>query len=302
MLLRKKTQFMQIKHLTHQEIDINLWDDVISNSFNHLFYAFSWYLDAVSPEWEALVSDNYTFIMPLPVKRKFKIPYLVQPVMTQQLGVFSMYPIDEAILNEFIQKIPYPSYELNLNEKNEIPKIECRPNFLLSLEKSYLELKRQFSSNTLRNLEKSHKSDLNINFDESESVFLDFYLKTDKNYSSLNKEILTELISKGISHQMLKIYSAYNSQNEILASVCILISKHRITYLLPVSNAEGKRKSAMFLIVDRIIQEFSNKNYILDFEGSQIDGVARFYKGFGATNHPYFVIRKWRPSFLIGRI
>ncbi len=302
MLLRKKNKFMQLKHLTHQEIDLKKWDEVISNSFNHLFYAFSWYLDAVSPDWEALVSEDYAYIMPLPVKKKFRIPYLVQPVMTQQLGVFSKFPIDPFVLNQFIQKIPYPSYELNLNEKNEIPKIESRPNFLLTLQHEYPELKKKYSSNTIRNIEKALKNGIHFRKDLDQSVFLDFYLKTDKNYSSLNKEILSRLIEKGIHNGMLKIFSAFNSDKNLVASVCIIVSKHRITYLLPVSNAEGKRKSAMFLLVDQIVKEYSSKSYVLDFEGSQIDGIARFYKGFGAANHPYYVIRKWRPSFLVGRI
>lgn len=293
---------MQIRHLTHQEIDIPKWDEVISISFNHLFYAFSWYLDAVSPNWEALVSDNYEYIMPLPVKKKFKIPYLVQPVMTQQLGVFSKYPISSDILNLFIQKIPYPSYELNLNEMNEFPEIENRPNYLLSLNLPYCDLRKNFSSNTSRNIEKANKNEILISEELSQNQFLDFYLKTEKNYTELNKEILSNLISKGVENNMLNILGAYNSANELIAAVCIICSKQRITYILPISNADGKRKSAMFLLVNNIILKYSNQKYILDFEGSQIDGIARFYKGFGAKNHPYYVIRRWRPSFLVGRI
>lgn len=293
---------MQIRHLTHQEIDIPKWDEVISISFNHLFYAFSWYLDAVSPNWEALVSDNYEYIMPLPVKKKFKIPYLVQPVMTQQLGVFSKYPISSDILNLFIQKIPYPSYELNLNEMNEFPEIENRPNYLLSLNLPYSELRKNFSSNTSRNIEKANKNEILISEKLSQNEFLDFYLKTEKKYSELNMEILSNLISKGVENEMLNILGAYNSASELIAAVCIINSKQRITYILPISNGDGKKKSAMFLLVNNIIHKYSNQKYILDFEGSQIDGIARFYKGFGAKNHPYYVIKRWRPSFLIGRI
>ena len=58
----------------------------------------------------------------------------------------------------------------------------------------------------------------------------------------------------------------------------------------------------MFLIINQLVKEYAEKNILLDFEGSQIEGIARFYKGFGAVNQPYYVLKKFRPSFLVGKI
>ena len=106
---------MQIKHLKHKAIDFERWDSAIAASNNQLPYAFSWYLNTVSPGWEALVSKDYGFIMPLPVKKKYGFKYLVQPKLTQQLGIFSKSNIDENTVKSFIRKIAVTSYELNLN-------------------------------------------------------------------------------------------------------------------------------------------------------------------------------------------
>jgi hypothetical protein len=57
----------------------------------------------------------------------------------------------------------------------------------------------------------------------------------------------------------------------------------------------------MFLLIDKLIQKESGKLLSLDFEGSRIEGIARFYSGFGATNHPYYILKRMRPSFLIGK-
>ena len=96
---------MQIKHLQHKDIDYARWDECITQSHNQLTYAHSWYLDIVSPNWEALVTENYEYIMPLPVKRKYGIPYLVQPIFVQQLGVFSKHDIPKHIIELFIKQI-----------------------------------------------------------------------------------------------------------------------------------------------------------------------------------------------------
>jgi hypothetical protein len=148
---------MNIKHFKNKEIDLDRWDEAISQSDNQLVYAYSWYLDIVSPNWEALIGDDYAYVMPLTVKTRYKIPYLVQPIITQQLGIFSKKIITENIVEEFIKEIPYFSYEINLNEKNFYAKSEIYPNFLLSLSPSYKEIYSGFSKNIQRNIEKSEK-------------------------------------------------------------------------------------------------------------------------------------------------
>ena len=63
-------QKMEIKYLSHNNIDLKKWDICIQNAYNSLIYAESWYLDIVSPNWEALVYNDYEYVMPLPLKRK----------------------------------------------------------------------------------------------------------------------------------------------------------------------------------------------------------------------------------------
>ena len=293
---------MQIKHLRNSAIDYSLWDACILQSSNHLAYAYSWYLDIVSPGWEALVSEDYDFVMPLPTKSKYKIPYLVQPILTQQLGIFSKHEINEEIVNEFIKEIPYYSYELNLNEHNFFPKALIYPNFLLNLNKSYQELASVYSKNNQRNIEKASKLNLRVELDIDSSEFLNFYFEVEKQFISVKKNILEMLIGKGISEKAVKICGVYSSTNELIAAVCLLITSNRITYLLPVSNPKGKASSAMFLFIDQFIRKNSGNDLIFDFEGSKIEGIARFYRGFGAKNHPYYILKRFRPSFLINKL
>ncbi|MBK7430609.1 MAG: hypothetical protein IPI62_06680 [Bacteroidetes bacterium] len=83
-----------IKHLRHTEINKSKWDNTIKLSPEGIVYAASWYLDIVSPGWEALMDDDYKFIFPLCTRSKFGFSYLYQPHFTQQGGLFSIsgYP------------------------------------------------------------------------------------------------------------------------------------------------------------------------------------------------------------------
>jgi len=57
------------------------------------------------------------------------------------------------------------------------------------------------------------------------------------------------------------------------------------------SNEEGKKLGAMFFLVDNFIKTNAEKEIILDFEGSMIPGVARFYSGFGSIPETYFQLK-----------
>ena len=76
-----------IRYLSHDEIDKPQWDACIEGSVNSLPYAASWWLDVVSPGWEALVSEDYRSVMPLTWHKKLGVYYLYQPYLTQQLGI-----------------------------------------------------------------------------------------------------------------------------------------------------------------------------------------------------------------------
>lgn len=297
---------MQILHLRHHQIDSERWDSTIASAQNSTGYAFTWYLNIVSPGWEALISDDYKYVMPLPVKRKFGIPYLVQPIYTQQLGVFSTFEITFEIIQLFINKIPYYSYQINLNEHNvnfELnQELNILPNFVLHLNKPFKDLQSAFSKNTIRNIEKAKKEKLTLDYNTEIEEFLNFYYSVEKRNIINHVNLLEELLKSGLQRQLMKLIGIRNANGDLIAELCILISDKRIIYLAAVSNSEGKKVSAMFFLMNEIIKAYSKKDILLDFEGSSIEGIARFYKGFGAVNQPYCVLKKFRPDFLVGKI
>ena len=301
-LIIVKPHYMQIQHLRHSEIDFERWDVIIAQSKNQLGYAYSWYLDIVSPGWEALVSNNYEFVMPLPVKRKFGIPYIVQPILTQQLGVFSALETTHEIIQFFIKKIPYYSYEINLNEGNFNKNIIPLPNYVLNLNESYESIAKRYSKNTIRNIVKTQKEGLVLRNNLNIIDFIDFYNSVDKKFISINSGVLKKLLERAIEKKAINLMAVENKNNEIIAALCLFQTGNRLVYLLPISNHEGKKSSAMFMLVDYLIKSRAQSNLNLDFEGSLIDGIARFYKGFGAKNHPYYLLKRFRPTLLIGKL
>jgi len=286
---------MIIKHLKHSEINKQKWDNTIFAANNYLPYASSQFLDAVSEDWEALITDDYQYVMPLPVKRKFGLKYVIQPRFCQQLGVFSQKTITENIVNGFIKAIPYKFFAFQLNYKN-ICKGKELPNLIVSLSNNYEKIKQNFSENTKRNIRKAENFGLKVKKINTEG-FLNFWKTENFAKFPYNFAILEKLVN--LKNDFIKLYCVKNQEDKTIAINLVLETKKRIINLVPTSNAEGKEKSAMFFLLNYLIEKNAEKDMIFDFEGSRIEGVARFYKGFGAKNEPYFFIKKNRPEWLL---
>jgi hypothetical protein len=77
-------------------------------------------------------------------------------------------------------------------------------------------------------------------------------------------------------------------QNPPVALAFFLKFKNRIINLAPITLRDARESGAMTYILDEIIQKNANTDTILDFEGSSIESIARFYKGFGAKNQNFW--------------
>lgn len=285
------------KYFRNNEIDKKRWDECIMNSPNGLIYAYSWFLDIVTPGWDAIIFDDYNSVMPLPVKRKFGLNYIAQPYFAQQLGIFGIgdYKLDKKIITLLKGKFLFSIYNVNSNSlTNDALEMELKPNYLLQLDDTYKNIFDKYSKNHKRNVEKAKSSILHFKDNLTKDKFLDFYIQNigQERFSLPEKQftIFKEIISDSLKLNYGKITGVYMI-DELVSATFLLYDNQRIYNVLPISNDKGYKYSAQWLIIDTIIQENLDTNKKLDFFGSKIDGVAKFYKGFGAYSEGYQTIK-----------
>lgn len=284
---------MEIKYLKHNQIDKNKWDTAIEHSCNRIVYALSWYLDIVSPKWEALIVGNYDLVMPLTVKRKYGIWYIIQPPFTQQLGVFYKKDADFNV-DSFLDAIPskYKYVDIQLNTQNSGSKkykSVARVNFELNLNYTYQVLYKKFNNNTKRNIKKANENSLEItqaNFNTVLSFKKRYAIEkiSDSQYDILDK-LMKSSEERGVGTGQIAFFM---NKESAVSSIFLIEQFNRILYLISVSNESGKDKSAMFMIINELVKRNSEKDFILDFEGGVIPGISTFYKGFGAKEKLYY--------------
>ncbi|MBC7383110.1 MAG: hypothetical protein H7296_08975 [Bacteroidia bacterium] len=297
-----------ISYFKHTEIDRAKWDLCIEQSVNSMIYGFTWYLDKVSPGWEALIYGDYDAVMPLTHKKKYLIRYLRQPFFTQQLGIFSKLPLAQNMLKEFVNAIPkkFQFVEIQLNEQNQILDeslgIRKRKNYLLDLNKQYDKLNKGYSQQAKRNLKKAKKFELELKTIPYSDV-VSFYklhkaIQT-KGVKNQDYKQLLGVMEQAYAKKKLISRGVYSRNNELLAAAAFLTHKNRLIFLLGTSSDLGKENGAMYQLFDYLIFQFANHKMTFDFEGSEIPGIAQFFKSFGAEKQHFYRLKINRlPWFL----
>lgn len=290
-----------ITYITHNQIDKQHWDDCIEQSPNGNVYALSWYLDIVHPCWEALVEDDYVSVMPLTGNKKFGVSYLFQPFFVQQLGVFSKETISAEKICRFINAIPekFKFAEIKLNSGNlfssDYENIDNHRNIELDLSYDYAVLSRNYSSNTKRDIAKARSAGITITDDATPAEIIRLFRnnrgKEVKHWGDDEYERFLRLVAEALKRGHCFIKGAKNTDNQLVAGAIFMTSHNRIVFLFSGADELNKEFHALSFLIDETIKEYSGTGITFDFEGSDNDGLARFYKGFGGHEVSYPSLR-----------
>lgn len=288
--------------LLNHQIDKKRWDEIIDADDNGRIYANTIWLDAMSPDWAALVQGDYENIMPLTWKKKWGISYLAQPPFTQQLGIFSANKIHAETITAFFEetkkryRFGEVSYNCYCSKSNYT--ITLHKNYELDLSNGYTYIHNHYAKELIkRNLKQSNGLQLSYSVGNDEAYAIKTFQElygdrtphvTNNYYNAFTK--LCQQLAKSNRAFVRNVHNTVN--NELLATSLFVKDEKRIYNISPSTFPNGRTQNANHFLLDELIKEFAGSNLILDFEGSDLQGVERFYKKFGPEMKPYY-FNKW---------
>lgn len=291
---------MGTRYLRNHQIDKAKWDNCVAKAVNGIIYAYSWYLDIVSENWDAIVDGDYQRVLPLPFKLKYGVHLVYQPFFTQQLGIISQSILTEKVVTQFLNAIPpkFSYVEINLSSFNKVDdskfKIEPQLNHELDLINSYKNISKKYADNLKRKLKKTDLSGLFINpSTKPDEIIQLFMLNKGKKIPHLRESeyvLLKRLIYASIHRGAAQVYGVYSERNVLCAGAFFVYANQKLTFLFSGLSEEGKELNAMAFLIDHVIKRNSGNHVTLDFEGSNDAGLARFYKSFGSKEISYHKI------------
>ena len=286
---------MNIKYLKNNEINFVRWDNCINNAFNGSVFAFSWYLNILCEDWDALVIGDYKYVMPLLRKTKFKKNIFYTSKYGIRLGVFTNHLLSEDIVKQFIDSIPAKNsvISLSLNKFNKLTRLNTKNfnTYELDLIQSYKKISEKYSGQFQKELLNAKKNNISIIKGLLPNDLINFSLKqnskTNPKYYRNDIQKLRMIIANGIRYGMGEIYGAYTAENNLCATGFFIKSKRKIYLLLSAINKTGLKSNAFHLLIDKYIKVHSEKDLTLNIENVISNNNIEFCSGAGAFEYKF---------------
>ncbi|HRG83117.1 MAG TPA: GNAT family N-acetyltransferase, partial [Chitinophagaceae bacterium] len=159
----------------------------------------------------------------------------------------------------------------------------------------------QYNDNLKRNIRKSEQAGLKLttNIDVELVISLAAAQMREHGHESADninrfRKLFAVLQEKGMS----RTYGIF--QGEQLGASAVFFSSHqRLYYILVGNHPSGREMGASHALIDAIIREQAGTENLLDFEGSDIPGLAAYYRAFGAIEEPYQALKINRLPFFL---
>ncbi len=299
-----------LRHLLNPAINRATYDACVEAAPNGLIYGLSWWLDVVSPGWEALVLNDYRAVMPLPLKRRYGIRFVDQPLHCPMLGIFSREPLTEESHHVFWDALHarfrlVTRFCLLSAGGNGTPTAPfhggpspvsgsvtaCRHTQILDLSQPYEILRVGYSRDRRQNLARAERVGWEVRESADIRPLLTWFGEhhaariaggvAPEAYQLLEK-LVDETQRRGLSTLW---YAVKNGQPE--AGAWFVSWKGRVIYLFNAATPAGRRGNARTFLLDRFFRQHAGQRLVFDFESPEVASIAGFYESFGAKPQAY---------------
>lgn len=288
---------MQISRYNRNEIEDGKWDACVKAAINGHVFAQTWYLDIVSPEWEAVVLNDYDAVLPVPVKRSIIGKQLINPYWTPYLGIINKKPIDNKLILEMLMQIKVKHVCLVLNSYNKLPDfisalLKKRQIAVLDLIRPIQHIEVQFDGQLEKIINDYRHKRVSVVRSLDAGEYLAFVKR--KNVISRERELdqLLPIMSFAIRYKNAGVYAAYDGHNEMMACAFFLKANNNLSL---VHSADVDSDSCgVKAIVYHILKNNAGSNLTLDFPFN----TKKLGKLFTSNRHHCMIYEKGLPRWV----
>jgi hypothetical protein len=275
-----------IRRLKYHEIDFEKYTQCLEDSEQRNWYAKKEVLDELSGNWEILMYGDYEAILPIPLKKKLGINFVIMPLFCQQLGVFS--DKDDAQINDEFLKYLRKNYKIFLytfNKSNSFSEdLEKKKNYVIPLsDYVILHRKKYFKGRKSTTKCAQHLIYKEIEVNDEHISFIE------NNFKGLTKQTDVDKFKKYLNflyeNNSLKLCAAY--LEEKLINVAVLVSEnHELSLLALINDEKYKNENGPSFLIDKVLNHYIHEK-TFNFMGSNIRGIEVFFKSFGGELQEY---------------
>jgi len=277
--------------IPRSRLDTAWWDAHVEASQNGSVYGLSILLDIVAKKrWMVMWDEESECGIALAYRGWQKFPLKVgQPLFSRYGGVFYKEEPELRVWEEIQQH--FPQTLLGLTTYFSFPALkingcETRVYQALSMPDGF-----EADAHHRRHLRKADKFNLSMNNAQTDDLVSAFFAGRGKHYAHLNtaaRERMLSLLRTLDAGKLGHCLQVNDSDGVVHAYGYFVKWRNELTYLHGALCDAGKSSSASYFLMKEAITLLGNGITRLDFGGSNDEGTARFYRGFGGKDVPYF--------------
>ncbi|MFD1007272.1 GNAT family N-acetyltransferase [Oceanisphaera ostreae] len=283
-----------------------------------------WWLDSVAGNnWDVVLvekGDKIQASLPFTKCQRYGLNIINQPKLTQTLGPWlrpstakyaRRLSQEKDLLQNLFKQLPeFAHYQQNwhYNRTNWLPLywmgFEQTSRYTYRLEdlSNIDEIWKGLEANIRTDIRKaSNKEGVTVRTDLDVDAFLAL---NEKVFARQNmalpytKDLVYRIDKLASENQACKIFIAEDEQGRHHAGIYLIWDDNSAYYLMGGGDPDLRNSGATSLCMWEAIQFAATVTKSFDFEGSMLEPVERFFRGFGATQTPYFAISKTNSKLL----
>ncbi|MFN0037378.1 MAG: GNAT family N-acetyltransferase [Saprospiraceae bacterium] len=283
------------------------WDAFVAQSPQGNIYHCHAYLSHLLPGWEAVAIEEGGLIVaafPFESHKKWGLRYALQPHFAQYLGILFAQKSDQVYKNLEFQKkaiqlihealppdVRFFHFSFAPEFEYDLPLIwlgwqhRMRYTYWVDISGGYESFLQSCASHVRREIKKAEAAGLTIKAENKPETVVEI-LKTAKPEATRSiAPHFFEALCKNSRHffetQQSCSLIAYDGERPV-AGIVYFFFKNKIIYYQGSTLPEYKNSGAMTRIIAESVRMFGANHQFLDFDGSMIEPIERFFRGFGA--------------------
>lgn len=302
-----------------KDIDTGQWDLFVSQSPQGNIYHCHQYLTNLLPQWEAVVITEGAQIvaaMPYECHQKWGIRYARQPFFAQYLGILFCEKSDNTYKNLEFQKKAVQAIHETLPSNIKLLDFHFAPQFnydlallwlgwtqrmrftyWVDISKGYEVFLQSSASHVRREIKKTDEAGIQIKVENSpEKVVGILKMAKPEAAKGVEAHYFQALINNSRHYfetQQSCCLIAYDVERPI-AGIIYFFFKNKMIYYQGSTLPEYKNSGAMTKIIAESVRLYGARYQYLDFDGSMMEPIERFFRGFGAfpVRYSHFTLNR----------